>query len=312
MDERNAKKYKMNLEDLKIFSKKIKGKLEFDFPIKNLNWFNIGGNSKLFFRPDTLSELIEFLKIYDNRGKIFVLGAGSNILFSDNLFNGVVIKLSKNFQRLTLLNKNTIVAGSGVLDKKLSEFAEQNNLSGFEFLSCIPGTVGGGVRMNSGCFDNEFKDILISLQALDFLGNIITIPVKKIKFSYRTTDLPNNLIFLSATLQGNIQDNTFISKLTNEMKKKKNISQPSKIKTGGSTFKNPKEQTNKKVWELIQENIQLDVKYGDASISKKHCNFFVNENKAKFDDMKKLINHVKNEVKNRTGIEIETEVIIVE
>ncbi len=221
MDERNAKKYKMNLEDLKIFSKKIKGKLEFDFPIKNLNWFNIGGNSKLFFRPDTLSELIEFLKIYDNRGKIFVLGAGSNILFSDNLFNGVVIKLSKNFQRLTLLNKNTIVAGSGVLDKKLSEFAEQNNLSGFEFLSCIPGTVGGGVRMNSGCFDNEFKDILISLQALDFLGNIITIPVKKIKFSYRTTDLPNNLIFLSATLQGNIQDNTSIIKLMNEMKKKK-------------------------------------------------------------------------------------------
>ena len=166
----------MEIEDIKLFSKNVESKLCFDFNLKNLNWFNIGGRTRIYFKPDSLQDLIGFLKIYKKRGKIFLLGAGSNTLFSDKVFDGVTIKLGKNFNRISKLEKNRLVAGSGVLDKKLSEFSMDNNISGLEFLSCIPGSVGGGIRMNSGCYDREFKDILVSVQAVDFLGNVIQIP----------------------------------------------------------------------------------------------------------------------------------------
>ena len=157
--------------------KSLSGKIYFNHSIKKLNWFNIGGNAKIFFKPDTLQDLIKFLKINNNES-FFVIGAGSNVLFKDDIYEGTVIKLNKNFSRISLLDENTIIAGSGVIDKKLSEFAKENSISGFEFLSCIPGSVGGGIRMNSGCFGREFKDILISVQAAKKTGEIITIPSK--------------------------------------------------------------------------------------------------------------------------------------
>ena len=160
----------MNIKDLKSNLKKFKGKIYFNHSLRKLNWFNIGGNTKIFFKPENLQDLILFLNLYKNRGKIFIIGAGSNILINDEIYDGVVIKLSKNFSNISLLNENTIIAGSGVLDKTISEFAMENNIGGLEFLSCIPGTVGGGIRMNTGCFGREIKDILISVQALDKSG----------------------------------------------------------------------------------------------------------------------------------------------
>ena len=182
--------------------KNFNGNVYFNYSLKKLNWFNIGGDAKIYFKPDTLQSLVEFLKIYKKEEKLFVLGAGSNVLFKDDLFDGAVIKLSKNFSKISLLNEDTIIAGSGALDKTLSEFALENSLGGFEFLSCIPGSVGGGIRMNSGCFEREFKDILISVQAVNRSGEILTIPAKEIVFSYRSCDLGKDLIFLSATFKG--------------------------------------------------------------------------------------------------------------
>jgi len=190
----------MKIDDLKNFSQNINGKILFNFNIKNFNWFNIGGEVKVFFKPDTLKELKEFLKLYDRRGKIFILGSGSNVLFKDDIYQGVVIKLGNNFSNITILN-NTIIAGSSCTQKKLSEFAKNNDLGGFEFMSCIPGTVGGGIRMNSGCFGNEFKDFLVSIQTIDFDGSINSIPANKIIFKYRETDLPKDTIFLSGTFK---------------------------------------------------------------------------------------------------------------
>ena len=302
----------MNIEDIEKYSQKKIKKILFDYEVKKNNWFNIGGKAKIYFKPETLNDLIEFLKLYKNRGKIFVIGAGSNILFKDGIYEGVVIKLGKNFSRISILNKNTIISGSAILDKKLSEFALLNNIGGFEFLSCIPGTVGGGIRMNSGCFNREFKDILISVQAIDKYGKILTIPRNKIKFGYRNCDLPKDLIFLSATFKGNTKNKKLIEKQIVLLKEKKDRAQPSKIKTGGSTFKNPIDQTNKKVWEIIRESVPLDVKFGDAAISQKHCNFFINKKNANYDDMKKLINFVKDKVMAKTGIRLELEVILVE
>ena len=302
----------MEISDIEKKTKNFNSKILFNYELKKTNWFNIGGRAKIFFKPETLQELIDFLKLYNERGKIFVIGAGSNILFNDNIFKGVVIKLSKKFSNISLLNNTTIIAGSGVLDKQLSEFAMQNNIGGFEFLSCIPGSVGGGIRMNSGCFKKEFKDIIISVQAIDRLGKVFTIPVNKINFEYRKCDLSNNLIFLSATFIGKEKEKKKINQEIINLKNKKEISQPTKIKTGGSTFKNPLNQTDKKVWELIEKSVPPDIHFGEAYISEKHRNFFVNRGNAKYEDMKKLINYVKDKVMSKTGINLELEIILVE
>ncbi len=297
--------------DLKSFSKDIKSKIIFDYYLKKKNWFNIGGIAAVFFKPESLNELVLFLKKFGKKKKIFLLGAGSNVLINDGFFDGVVIKLGKNFSNISQLSDTTLIAGSATLDKKLSEYACKNDIGGFEFLSCIPGTVGGGLRMNSGCFDKEFKDILLSIQALDINGKILTIPSSKIEFVYRGNNLSKDLIFLSASFKGKYENKDILQNKINILKEKKEKSQPTKIKTGGSTFKNPLNQTQEKVWELIKKSIPLDTKFGDAEISKKHCNFFINKNEATFQDMKNLIDFVKQRVKSKTGIDIETEIEII-
>ena len=169
--------------DLKELIPEFNNNLKLDYDLKKKNWFNIGGKIKAFYKAGDLKELIKFLKKIQNYEKIFVLGAGSNTLITDKKFNGVVIKLSKNFNNISLLNNEIIIAGSAVTDKSLSDFAMQNSIGGFEFLSCIPGTVGGGIKMNAGCFEKEFKDILVSIQAIDKSGQVITIPAKEINFN---------------------------------------------------------------------------------------------------------------------------------
>jgi UDP-N-acetylmuramate dehydrogenase len=298
--------------DLKELIPEFGNDLKLDYDLKKKNWFNIGGKTKAFYKADNLKELIKFLKKIQNHEKIFVLGAGSNTLITDKQFNGVVIKLSNNFNNISLLNNEIIIAGSAVTDKSLSDFAMENSLGGFEFLSCIPGTVGGGIKMNAGCFEREFKDILVSIQAIDKFGQVITIPAKEINFKYRDSSLSDELIFLSASFKGFNKNKDLIRKEMKIMKEKKEKAQPTRIKTSGSTFKNPINQSDKKVWQLIRDSVPLEKSFGDASISEKHCNFFVNKGNAKFEDMKKLINFVSDSVFKKTGIKLETEIKILE
>ena len=302
----------MEILELKNLLQEFGENVRFEHDLKKKNWFNIGGSSKVFFKANNLNELVNFLKKIKNREKIFVLGAGSNTLIPDRLFDGIVIKLGKNFNNISLLREDIIIAGSASLDKSLSDFAMNNNLSGFEFLSCIPGSIGGGIKMNAGCFGKEFKDVLLSIQALDKRGNVVTIPSKNINFEYRNNDLPEDLIFLSASFKGSKSNS---NKIRNEMQKLKNEkekNQPTKIKTSGSTFKNPISQTDKKVWELIKESVPLDKTFGDACISEKHCNFFVNKGQASFEDMNNLIEFVTKNVLEKTGISLEKEIKILE
>ena len=179
-------------------------------------------------------------------------------------------------------------------------------------MSCIQGTVGGGIKMNAGCFKREFKDILISIQALNKSGQVITIPAKEINFKYRDSGLSDDLIFLSASFKGYKKNKALIKSEIQKLVEKKEQAQPTRIKTSGSTFKNPINQTDKKVWQLIKESVPLEKSFGDASISEKHCNFFVNKGNAKFDDMKDLIKFVADCVFRKTGIKLETEIKIVE
>ena len=298
--------------DVKDLIQEFSNNLKLDYDLKKKNWFNIGGKTKAFYNANNLKELIKFLKKIPRDEKIFVLGACSNTLISDKQFNGVVIKLTNNFNNISLLNDEIIIAGSAVKDKLLSEFAMENSLGGFEFLSCIPGSVGGGIKMNAGCFNREFKDILISIQALSKSGQVITIPSKDINFKYRGSNLADDLIFLSASFKGFKKKKDIIKNEIKLLKEKKEKAQPTKIKTSGSTFKNPIEQSDKKVWQLIKDSVSLDKSFGDACISEKHCNFFVNKGNAKFEDMKKLIDFVSDSVFKKTGIKLETEIKILE
>ena len=166
--------------------------------------------------------------------------------------------------------------------------------------------------MNAGCFNREFKDILVSVQAIDRIGRVVTIPANKILFEYRNNNIPEDLIFLSASFKGEKKAKKKIEQQIKKLREIKDNSQPTKIKTSGSTFKNPITQTKKKVWELINESVPLDTNFGDASISRKHCNFFVNNNNASFNDMKKLIDFVMESVEKKTGIKLEKEIKILE
>ena len=312
MDEGAAKFNIMSLEELKKFSNEISSKIHFDYDLKKSNWFNMGGKAKVYFKPDNLLDLISFIKKFGNKEKIYILGAGSNTLISDNVFDGVVVRLGKSFSNISILPNGIIVAGSACLDKKLSDFALENEVGGFEFLACIPGSVGGGLKMNAGCFNREFKDILISIQVIDKEGRVLTIPADKVIFEYRNNNLPDDLIFLSASFKGKKKDKDKIKKEVFELKKRKDSTQPTKIKTIGSTFKNPIDQSDKKVWQLIKESVPLNTSFGDACISDKHYNFFVNKNNASFDDMNKLIKFVQEAVKKKTGIILEKEIKILE
>ncbi len=311
MDERNTKVFVMS-DYLKELSSEFNENLKLNYDLKKKNWFNIGGKTKIYYKAKNLKELIKFLKRINNKEKIFVLGGGSNTLITDNQFDGVVIKLLNNFNNISLLSDEIIIAGSSVTDKSLSEFAINNGLGGFEFLSCIPGTIGGGIKMNAGCFGREFKDILISIQAVNKSGKVLTIPAKDVEFKYRDSGLSDELIFLSASFKGYKKERNLIKSEVQKLIKKKEIAQPIRIKTSGSTFKNPINQTDKKVWQLISESVPLEKSFGDASISDKHCNFFVNKGNAKFEDMKNLIEFVAKSVFIKTGIKLEPEIKILE
>ncbi len=303
----------MKLEDLEKVKFSDNSKLKFDYELSNLNWFNIGGKSKIYLLANSLRDLSKFLKQYNRRGKLFILGAGSNVLFDDNTFDGLIIKLGKNFNNISKLNENLIISGSSCLDKKVSEFAMENEIEGFEFLSCIPGSIGGGIKMNAGCYGKEFKDIIVSVQAIDFLGNVSTIPSSKITFNYRSTNLPKDLIYLSGTFKGSLSTKEKIKIGIDNLKNKKQLSQPFRVKTGGSTFKNPIDQTDKKVWKLIKESIDIketNKMFGDAMLSEKHCNFMINKDKASSKDMKNLINFIKEKVYNKTGVNLELEIVL--
>ncbi len=297
---------------LKELSSEFSENLKLNYDLKKKNWFNIGGKTKIYYKAKNLKELIRFLKKINNKEKIFILGGGSNTLITDNNYDGIVIKLFNNFSNISLLSDEIIIAGSAVNDKLLSEFATNNGLGGFEFLSCIPGTVGGGIKMNAGCFDREFKDLIISIQAINKSGKVLTIPAKDIDFKYRDCGLSDELIFLSASLKGYKKEKSLIKEEVQRLIEKKELAQPTRIKTSGSTFKNPINQTNKKVWQLISESVPIEKSFGDASISEKHCNFFVNKGNAKFEDMKDLIEFVADCVFKKTGIKLETEIKIVE
>ena len=293
------------------FFNKFKGNIKNNVNLSNYNWFNLGGPAEYLFKPENKEQLIEFLK----ENKIFklnttVLGAGSNTLIRDNGIKGVVIKLGSNFSKIKLINSDTLEVGAAALDRKVSNYAKDNGLSEFEFLSCIPGSIGGAVIMNSGCYGDDISKILISINVIDIKDcKEKVIKRDNIKFFYRGTNLPSEYIIISAKLKGKIKSKSTIEEKQNNFIMKKKLSQPSQIKTCGSTFKNLS--NRKKAWQVIKQTGCDKFREGDAVISEKHCNFFVNNGKAKSADIEKLINKVKKKVNDKAGVNLELEIKII-
>ena len=299
----------MTLEN--SFIKKFGDNLLENVSLSNYSWFNLGGNAEYFYKAKDKNQLIEFLKEARNKNlKTTIIGAGSNILFRDKGVKGAVVKLGKDFSFIKMVNKNTLEVGAATLDRKVANFARDNNLSNFEFLSCIPGSIGGAITMNSGCYDSDISQVLLSIKAIH-KKELSEIEIKKedIKFLYRGNNLSDDLIFISAKLKGSINKKDTIEKKQSDLISRKKLSQPSQIKTCGSTFKNLSK--DKKAWMLIKEAGCDSFKEGDAVISKKHCNFFINNGKAKSLDIENLINKVKDTVYVKTGVSLELEIKIV-
>tara|TARA_X000000368_G_scaffold418427_1_gene418029 strand:+ start:1251 stop:2156 length:906 start_codon:yes stop_codon:yes gene_type:complete len=289
----------------KIYGKKVINNEK----LSKHSWFNLGGPAEIFFRPDNTNDLSSFLKQFKKyKKKINIVGAGSNILFRDGGVKDITIKLSSKFSYVELMGNNIIKAGAATLDKKISDFATENSLTGFEFLSCIPGSIGGGIIMNSGCYGDDISKILYSVEVIDQEGNLKNIKKDEIEFFYRGCSLPENLIILSVKLKGKKSFLDSVKKKQIELIQKKKDSQPTRVKTCGSTFKNP---INKKAWELIKESNCAKMSVGHAKISEKHCNFFVNEGKATSFEIEELIKQVKKKVLEKTGINLELEIKII-
>jgi UDP-N-acetylmuramate dehydrogenase len=295
----------------KSFHKKFEDNLSKNVNLSNYSWFNLGGNAEYFYKAKNKNQLKEFLEeAQKNNLKVTILGAGSNTLFRDNGVKGVVIKLVQDFSFTKIIGKDIIEVGAATLDRKVANFARDNNLTNLEFLSCIPGSIGGAIIMNSGCYDYDISKILISIRAIN-KTNFKEIEINKndISFSYRGTDLPKDLIILSAKFKGSISKKEEINKKQTYFIERKKLSQPSQVKTCGSTFKNISKE--KKAWMLIKEAGCESFTEGDAMISKKHCNFFVNNGKAKSTDIENLIKKVKNKVHEKTGVNLELEIKII-
>ncbi len=293
-----------------IFNK-FRKNLNINVSLSNYSWFKLGGNAEYFYKAKDKLELIDFLKVAKKKKlKITILGAGSNTLFRDKGVKGVVIKLGQEFSFIKLIDQNTIEVGAATLDRKLANFAKDNNLGNFEFLSCIPGSIGGAIIMNSGCYDNDISKILLSVTVID-MDNLQEKEIKKedISFLYRGTNLSNNLIITAVKFKGIFRTKEEIDKQQSEFIRQKKISQPSQIKTCGSTFKNISK--DKKAWMLIKEAGCEHYKEGDAIISQKHCNFFINNGNAKSADIEKLITRVKQKVYEKTGVNLELEIKII-
>ena len=282
-----------------------------DMNLANYSWFNLGGPAEFLFKPKNKDQLKEFLnECRKNKFSVTILGAGSNTLIRDKGVKGAVIKLSSNFSNIELLSKNILKVGAATLDRKVANFAKEAELGGLEFLSCIPGSIGGAIIMNSGCYETDISKVLVSINVIDKKTSIEKeIEKKDIEFFYRGTNLSKDFIIISAKLRGEKKQKKQIERTQNSFIEQKKLSQPNQIKTCGSTFKNISK--DKKAWMIIKEAGCEKFYEGDAVISNKHCNFFVNNGNANSTDIENLIDKVKQTVNKKTGINLELEIKII-
>ena len=291
-------------EDILSHLPQVSGQYRTQARIAKNSWFRVGGPAEVLYKPNSLEDLIHFMSFKPSSLPVTPLGVGSNLIIRDGGIKGVVLKPSRAFNYIDL-SENHLIVGASVLNQNLSNFCLQNHIKDMEFLSGIPGSVGAGIKMNAGAYGMEFKDILVSAKAIDYEGNLYNLSNKDIGFVYRGTKIRTPLIFLEATFKACSGTYEEIKAKLQEIKQKRESTQPVKDLTSGSTFKNP---PGHRAWELIEAAGLRGYRIGGAKFSEKHCNFMINLGGATAKDLEDLGEYAREQVYKKFSVELEWEI----
>lgn len=284
---------------------KVDGKLTPDAPLAPLVWFKSGGNAEWLFEPKDVADLQNFLRDLDAETPVMALGLGSNLIVRDGGVPGVVVRLGKAFAKVEAAGDLVLDCGGGASGILVSSTARDNGIAGLEFLRSIPGTVGGFVRMNGGAYGGEVKDILVDCDIVTRDGELVTLAVDELHYSYRHSELSDGAIVIAARFEGRPGDFAAIQAEMDRISTSREASQPLRSKTGGSTFKNP---DGYKAWQLVDEAGCRGLQIGGAQVSEKHTNFLINTGHATSAEIEALGEEVRSRVKAKSGIDLHWEI----
>ncbi len=282
----------------------VRGTYTENAPLKDFVWFRAGGPAEVLFRPADADDLATFIFAKPADARVTVIGVGSNLLVRDGGIPGVVVRLPGSMGRITV-EGTRIRAGAAALDAAVARAAAEAGIAGMEFLRGVPGTIGGALRMNAGCYGRETKDIFVEATAIDGKGNKVKLTAADMGFTYRHTAAPEDMIFVEAVFEGARDDPAAIKARMEALVAQREATQPIKTKTGGSTFKNP---PGHKAWQLIDQAGCRGLMKGAAQVSEKHCNFLINTGDATAADIEALGEEVRARVKAKSGVTLEWEI----
>lgn len=282
----------------------VRGEVELSVPLMKYTWFRVGGPAEALFRPADEKDLADCLALLPEDIPVTIMGVASNLLVRDGGVPGVVIKLGREFQDISV-DGETVTAGAGALDIQVARACKEKGLAGLEFLSGVPGTIGGALRMNAGAYGHEVKDVLVSADAINRAGERKTFSLDELGFTYRHCAISQEWIFVSGTFRGIPGDPDAIGRHMDDIQSKREESQPIRTRTGGSTFRNP---AGHSAWQLVDAAGCRGLKIGGAQVSEKHTNFLVNTGDATAADIEALGEEVRRRVKEDSGIELSWEI----
>ena len=282
----------------------LRGRLLPNQPLADLTWFRVGGPAQALFMPEDEDDLCYFVRELPREIPVTTIGLGSNLIVRDGGVAGVVVRLGRGFNEVTVDGLN-IRAGTAVPDVKVARAAQEAGIAGLSFLRGIPGSIGGALRMNGGAYGGETKDVLIEARGVDRSGNVRTYSNAEMHFSYRHCGVADDVIFTQAVFAGRPGDAATIAAEMNKITESREATQPVKSRTGGSTFKNPPGQ---KAWQLIDAAGCRGLVIGDAQVSEMHCNFLINTGDARAADIETLGETVRRRVRENSGVELEWEI----
>jgi UDP-N-acetylmuramate dehydrogenase len=283
----------------------VRGKLKGDAPLAPLVWFKSGGSAEWLFEPADDDDLVAFLRQLDPETPVMALGLGSNLIVRDGGVPGVVVRLGKAFAKVERVGETSLRCGGGASGILVSSSARDAGIAGVEFLRSIPGTVGGFVRMNGGAYGREVKDVLVECDVVLRSGEVRTLGLDELGYTYRHSELPDQAIVVSATFRGTAGEPAAIQAEMDRIAQSREEAQPLRSRTGGSTFKNP---PGHKAWALIDAAGCRGMMLGGAQVSEKHCNFLLNTGSATSSDIEALGEEVRRRVRDKTNILLEWEI----
>jgi UDP-N-acetylmuramate dehydrogenase len=282
----------------------VRGRMTAAASLASITWFRVGGPAEVLFKPADLDDLAGFLAGTPDDVPITVVGVGSNLLVRDGGVPGVVVRLGRDFAGIDF-DGTRLSVGAAALDLTVATAAWEAGVGGLEFLSGVPGTIGGALRMNAGAYGSDMQDVTLSARALDRSGGLHQLDRAAFGFAYRHTAVPDGWIFIDAVLQGRTGEPAAIARRMGEIRSAREDSQPLRTRTGGSTFANPPDH---KAWQLIDQAGCRGLRKGDAQVSEKHCNFLINTGSASAADLEDLGEEVRQRVLAATGVALEWEI----